>query len=155
MLKVLLPSIFLILACRYDGRIRRIPNEITYSMFWTGIAFSIFSDGLIGLKDSLSEVLMLLIILLFLNKAFKFGTGDVKLILACGAWLRKESIYFIAFLLGAIILYNAFLALKQDGLKNFLSRIGLEMLYGYKESFNAIPGAYFITFGFLTTIIFN
>jgi len=94
MLNILIPIIFLMLSCYFDYKERRIPNEITYTMFVSGSIVQIATGSI---RETLIGLLVMMFLLSFFGRAFKLGGGDTKLILACGTWLGNTSPYFLFF----------------------------------------------------------
>lgn len=92
MLSLVAPALFLIPSCLYDYKYQRMPNEITYTMFASGLIMQAVSGRL---KEATIGTFTLIILLCFLGRAFKLGGGDIKLILACGVWLGNASPYFL------------------------------------------------------------
>ena len=149
---MLVPLIFLAPACYFDYKEQRIPNEITYTMFVSGLIMqAIFGS----LKEAFMGILILVVLLSFLSKVFQLGGGDIKLIIGCGAWLGKTSPYFLFFTLLFLLIYNCIALLRKLGYRTVLSKIIQEMLYGYTESLNSVPGAFFIAAGFVATLLYE
>lgn len=85
----------------YDLLTKRIPNWITFSGITLGIAAQVFQLGLPGLWQSFAGVLVALL-LFFPIYAFGYmGAGDVKLLMAVGAFVNGTAILYIA--LGSIL----------------------------------------------------
>lgn len=149
---IIIPSIFLIIACIFDFKSRKIPNEVTYTMLLFGCLYLSVLGGLNGFVRSIIGMLTSCIILAFFSKTFSFGGGDKKLIMACGAWLGKDCLYFLFFTLLILIIYNIFLVIKKEGIGNLLSTLKLEFLYSHKEPLENVPGAFFIAAGYIVTM---
>ena len=97
-------------ACYFDYKEQRIPNEVTYTMFVSGLIMqAIFGS----LKEAFMGILILVVLLSFLSKVFQLGGGDIKLIIGCGAWLGKTSPYFLFFTLLFLLIYNCIALLRK------------------------------------------
>jgi len=149
---IIIPSIFLIIACIFDFKSRKIPNEVTYTMLLFGCLYLSVLGGLNGFVRSIIGVLVGCVMLAFFSKAFSFGGGDKKLIMACGAWLGGNALYFLFFTILILIIYNIALMVRKKGFENLLSILKLEFLYGYKEPLEDVPGAFFIAAGYIITM---
>jgi Flp pilus assembly protein protease CpaA len=150
MLNILIPIIFLMLSCYFDYKERRIPNEITYTMFVSGSIVQIATGGI---RETLIGLLVMMFLLSFFGRAFKLGGGDTKLILACGTWLGNTSPYFLFFAFLSLLIYNCLFMIKKHGFGPFLKITGLEFLYGHTQSLDKVPGAFFITAGYLILVL--
>lgn len=153
MLRLALLVLFLTLSCLYDFMERRIPNEITYTMFIVGLLCAILSGGWTALKVSILGVVSAIILLTLLGNVFRLGAGDIKLMLACSAWSGQHTPYFVFFTFLTLVLYN--LSRKAKNSPKELTKVAkMELLYGYNEPSEKVPGAFFITAGYLITAIF-
>lgn len=150
----ILPIMWLIPACIFDYKYRRIPNKITYSMLIAGMLFSFIFGKTEGLINSFTGVLTSILWILLFRRAFCMGGGDIKLLAACGAWLGKTVLFAILYASAALVLYNIILYIQKEGWKCFLRRIKIEFLYGYHEPFGTLPGAFFISLGFILALLF-
>jgi Flp pilus assembly protein protease CpaA len=154
MFNILIPIIFLIPSCYYDYREQKIPNEITYTMFVAGIAYFLYTKRVHCMPELLSALSITVLLVLYIRKIIKLGTGDIKLMLACSVWLGKQAPYFVFFSLLAVIVYNLVLKAKNS-LGGLITAAKMEMLYGYKEPSGSIPGAFFITAGFTVCLLYQ
>lgn len=85
----------------YDLLTKRIPNWITFSGLGLGMAAQVYQFGWPGLMYSGAGIVVALL-LFFPIYAFGYmGAGDVKLLMAVGAWLNGTSIAYVA--LGSIL----------------------------------------------------
>ncbi|KXG74954.1 hypothetical protein AN618_21210 [Fervidicola ferrireducens] len=148
-MRLIVPYLFLALACFFDLEERRIPNEITYGMFITGLLYQALKDGLGAIPGVLGWTAVCLGLVAILSKAFRLGGGDIKLAMASAAWLREYTpvALFIAFSL--IIVWTVVLAVKKYGVRNLLNSILLEALYHTKLNLGVqLPGAVFLALGY-------
>lgn len=149
-MRLIIPYLFLALACFFDLEERRIPNEITYSMFITGLLYQTLKNGLGVILDVLGWTVVCLGLVSILSKAFRLGGGDIKLAMASAAWLREYTpvALFIAFLL--IMVWTVASAAKKYGVRNLLNSILLEAIYHTKLSPHIrLPGAIFLALGYM------
>ncbi len=152
MQKLIIPAFFLIPSCYYDYRERRIPNEITYVMFITGIIYSLIFRGWSGIAELLYGVGFTVLVLILVGNALKLGAGDIKLMLACSVWLGKYVPYFSFLSLLMVVLYNL-TCIAKSGLKGVITAAKMEIFYGHKEPSEKVPGAFFITAGFIISVL--
>ena len=78
---------FVFLSVEADVRSRRIPNLLTLPTLVAGIAFGWWSDGISGLVGALAAGAVCLAVLLPAYAIGALGAGDVKALVALGAWL--------------------------------------------------------------------
>jgi prepilin peptidase CpaA len=93
----ILPALFAAVAGYTDYRWRRIPNWLTVSGFWLGIAVNSMARGWPGAKDSLLGAGLGLLILLPFVLVRSLGAGDWKLIGALGAFLGPQHLITVLF----------------------------------------------------------
>ena len=86
------------------------------------------------------------------RRAFKLGGGDIKLIIASGVWLGNASPYFLFFTFLTLFIYNCLSMIRKQGIKGILAAIKLEFLYRHTQPLDKVPGAFFITTGFIASI---
>ena len=93
--------IFLLAACYYDCRYRRIPNLLSAAIFVAGALGTVFHPD----RNMLCFLAVTLLLLLFLYPFFKLGVlgaGDVKLLGACAGFFAYEKLLtFLFFVLVA------------------------------------------------------
>lgn len=138
------------MACYFDLEERRIPNEITYGMFLTGMIYHLLKDGFAAITSVLGWTLLCLGLLAIASRAFSFGGGDVKLALASAAWLQEYTpiAVFVALLL--VLTWTFALTIKKHGFKSFVNSAILEVFYGLKINQEIrLAGALFLTIGYI------
>lgn len=97
---------FLLIACYFDYRYRRIPNLLSGTMLAAGLVRSYLLHGRSGILIFVFAGLVLLLILYPFFKLGALGAGDVKLFGICSGYLAYDKIlYFLFFslLIAAII----------------------------------------------------
>lgn len=80
----------LIVAAWIDGKQLRVPNWLTYSMVFSGIAYNCYTAGWSGLGLAMLGLAVGLATLMPLYAVGGMGAGDVKLMAGIGAWLGWE-----------------------------------------------------------------
>lgn len=80
-------SAVLIEAAVIDGLKLRVPNWLTYNLFFAGLGFAAYSGGLMGLLWAVAGAALGLSLLLPLYAIGGMGAGDVKLMAGLGAWM--------------------------------------------------------------------
>jgi prepilin peptidase CpaA len=85
----------------YDLLTRKIPNWITFSGAAVGLAAQIYFSGFVGGLHSLWGMGVALLLFLPIYIFQYMGAGDVKLLMAVGAWLDGLAIFYVA--VGAIL----------------------------------------------------
>ena len=83
----LFPAVAAILAAGFDLRSRRIPNQLTYSLFVVGLLVAFILGNVEAALVSVSLCVLPGVLGFLLNI---LGGGDVKLLAALGAWLVPE-----------------------------------------------------------------
>jgi len=147
---MIVPYLFLVLACFFDLKERRIPNEITYGMFVCGIAYQALEGGLEAVLAALGWAFVCLGLLAIASKAFRLGGGDVKLAVASAAWLKEYTPAALFFFLLLIVGYTMAVALERYGFKNLGRAALLEIFYGTKTELGPkLPGAVFLALGYI------
>ncbi len=99
---VWLLSAVLVEAAIIDGRQLRVPNWLTYHLFFGGLAFTWWSGGTYALAWSFAGAGVGLVSLLPLYAIGGMGAGDVKLMAGIGAWMGP-SLTLGAFVASAIV----------------------------------------------------
>lgn len=150
MLDTVIPLAFLSAACAFDFKARRIPNEITYPAFLSGMAYSAFSGGFPCLKESFFAAVSVFLLLIFVSGAFRLGGGDIKLMAGCGAWLGMQTPYFIFLALLFILAYNLSSAVKKSP-EGLILALKAEILGAERQAFEGMPGAFFIAAAFIAS----
>lgn len=89
---------FVIVACYYDIKYRKIFNFLTLPFLAIGILFSIYAGGIDGVIFSLQGVLTGFSILLLPFLGGWVGAGDVKFLAAAGSFLGSGSTLFSTFI---------------------------------------------------------
>jgi prepilin peptidase CpaA len=97
---------FALLGGVYDLLTRRIPNWITFSGAALGLAAQIYLSGLVGGLHSLLGMGIALLLFLPIYVFQYMGAGDVKLLMAVGAWFNGVAVFYIA--VGAILVGAVF-----------------------------------------------
>ena len=113
-----------VLVCYFDGRYRRIPNQITFSLLLLGMVINVWQRGLLGLGGSLLGTFVGLAVLIIPYCGGGIGAGDVKFSAAIGS-LMGPGFAFAAFLYGAILggVWACAVLLKRRNLLQSLTAI--------------------------------
>jgi len=91
-----------VMVCYFDGRYRRIPNFITFSLVLLGSVINSWQSGWSGLGMSLVGIITGLLLLIIPYSSGGIGGGDVKFLAGIGSMLGA-GFAFSAFLYGAVI----------------------------------------------------
>lgn len=86
----------------YDGRYRRIPNKITFSLLVFGFVFNIITQGLPGVTFAFLGLITGAALLLIPYLLGGVGAGDVKFLAAVGTVFGYQFV-IAAFLYGAVL----------------------------------------------------
>lgn len=145
---MIIPIIFLLIASYTDIKDRKIKNYTTYPMFLIGLYFADNFLISIGIGALLGIVILLL-------PGFSVGMGDVKLIIACGAWFNdlETAIYFMLIAISLVTLFNILGIIKKEGFKNLFKQLKAELFLAFlriipEEEVNKAPLAPFILVSF-------
>jgi prepilin peptidase CpaA len=76
-----------LIAAFFDLRTRRIPNKLTFPIFFLGLTWSAANGGIVGFGNSIAASALLALPFVILFLAADGGAGDAKLMAAIGAWL--------------------------------------------------------------------
>lgn len=106
--EIWLVTITLIVAAWIDGRQLKVPNWITFPMFFSGLIYHAFAGGLGywdggGFCGSLWSAGVGLLCLLPLYAVGGMGAGDVKLMAGMGAWLANAEQTWEAFVVSVFV----------------------------------------------------
>jgi prepilin peptidase CpaA len=101
-----------------DLRSFKIYNVLTVPLLLSGLVYHVWLDGLGGLRDSGTGVVVGFAVLILPYLAGAIGAGDVKLLMGFGAWLGVIPTAFIA-LAGCLLtgLFAAIVLLHRGGLQ--------------------------------------
>ncbi|MBO9541307.1 prepilin peptidase [bacterium] len=119
----------LLVAVYTDWRWHRIYNWLTFPAFFAGLILSVIMGGVPGLLSSLAGAGIALVVFLFLYLFAKMGAGDLKLMVAIGAWIGYPLILTALVdvaLAGGVI--SLLFALRYGALKKVLRNIYFFML---------------------------
>lgn len=89
--------IFLLIACYYDYRYRRIPNILILLMLITGVTWRFCEQG--G-RSTFLYLLTMIVVIAFLCPFFRIkalGAGDVKMFGVCAGYFSGETILYFLF----------------------------------------------------------
>ena len=103
---IYLVSVFLVVAAWIDGKELRVPNWLTVPMIGAGLLAMTAVHGWGGLTASLLGVLVGMMCLLPLYAIGGMGAGDVKMMMAMGAWLGARitwDAFYVSVIVGAIM----------------------------------------------------
>ncbi|MDN5344561.1 MAG: prepilin peptidase CpaA [Clostridia bacterium] len=93
----LLPGCLIGLAAWTDWQRRRIPNTISYPLFFLGILWAGWQGGWAGAGVAFFNALLVPCLLVLLP-GFRLAAGDIKLASGCGAWLHGKDVGVFIFL---------------------------------------------------------
>jgi prepilin peptidase CpaA len=85
-----------VVACVWDLRTRRIPNDVTFGSALIALAVATVTGGATGLLWALAGWGLGLLLFFPLFALRGMGAGDVKLLAALGAWLGPGVIVWVA-----------------------------------------------------------
>ena len=80
-------SAFVLIASWVDMRTLRIPNAITFPTIFAALAFSAWNAGLLGVTQALLGAAIAFAVLCGPYAIGALGAGDVKAVIALGAWI--------------------------------------------------------------------
>ena len=80
-----------LVAAVIDFRTRLIPNWLTFTLFFAGLAYSMWIGGVWGLAEAQAAGILLALPFLLLFVFARGGAGDAKLMGAIGVWLGIAS----------------------------------------------------------------
>lgn len=89
--------LFLLLACLYDYRKRRIPNGLVAATWLTGMGSTIHEQGMWGGGFFLLRMGIVLFLLYPLFRIGVLGAGDVKLLGVCAGYFPFRKIWIFLF----------------------------------------------------------
>ncbi|MGB9812413.1 MAG: prepilin peptidase [Thermovenabulum sp.] len=157
---MIINTVFLLIAVLFDSRYRKIPNEISYTLFITNVAWVLAVNN-ISVKMIIEIIKWVFIIFILLNliiKGYKMGGGDIKLILALTPYLKSKTIILCFFILTIALAKTILFAVKEEGIKTTFERIkteilGLEIYKALDKKYTHNNGALIIFVSFLLTKI--
>ncbi len=103
--------VFLVAACRYDYRERRIPNYLIIWMAALGAAWRFWNEGLAGPLWYLGQAVLVMAALYPFFQIGGLGAGDVKLLGVTAGYLPAEKI--LAFLFCSLLVAAMFSVAKM------------------------------------------
>lgn len=98
--------VLLLVACGYDYRTRRIPNELIAVVAFCGVIWRFCGGGWIGILLYIGEMLCVALLMYPLFKIGTVGAGDVKLFGVSAGFLPFQKIFiflFVSLLVAALI----------------------------------------------------
>lgn len=119
--------VFLVAACCYDYKDRRIPNYLLIWMAILGVGWRFWDQGAPGALSYLGQAALVMAFLYLFFKIGCFGAGDVKLFGATAGYLPAGKI--LAFLLCSLLIAAVISLMKMWKKDDFRERMGY--LAGY------------------------
>ena len=115
--------VLFVLTIIFDLRERRIPNWLTISFMFAGMAYHAVTGGLQGLIFSIEGLALGILLLILFYAAGGMGAGDVKLMGAVGSLLGPMNV-IIAFLYSAVAggVYSVAVLYRHGALRLTLER---------------------------------
>lgn len=134
-ISIIAASSLLSTAAVFDIRFRRIPNWLNGSALVLGVIFHLCLNGIEGLGWSLFGCGTGLAVLLVPYCLRAMGAGDVKLMMALGAWIGATAVLF-AFVYTAILggLIGLWMMYRAGQLDGFIVRIYMMANEGISEA---------------------
>lgn len=99
-------AVWLALVALWDLRTGRIPNAFTFPVLLAGLVWQTWSRGPAGLGDAALGVLLGFLILGWMYALGHLGGGDVKFLMALGAWggsIFALKVALLSILLGGVL----------------------------------------------------
>ena len=93
--------VFLVAACGYDYKERRIPNYLILWMAITGVGWRLWNERAPGLPGYLGQAVLVMAVLYPFFKVRGLGAGDVKLLGVTAGYLPAQKI--LAFLFCSLL----------------------------------------------------
>ncbi len=134
-----------VMVCYFDGRYRRIPNFITFSLVLLGSVINSWQSGWSGLGMSLVGIITGLLLLIIPYSSGGIGGGDVKFLAGIGSMLGA-GFAFSAFLYGAVIggIWDTYVliahASREGARMGALGRTDDQIYLAVNESLAAVGG---------------
>lgn len=119
----------------HDLLTKRIPNWLTLPSIVIGIALQFYTSGFAGAMDALLAIGLAFILYFPIHAVGKMGAGDVKLLMAGGAFLGWKGTLFVAIV---AILIGAFYALVEIAFRKRLWAV-VSTTYSFMRSV-MVPG---------------
>ena len=124
MLKEYFLIVILLFALFHDLRSRRIPNYLTFTAILLASIINSYTLGVAGLINSCYGILTGFVLLVFPFMMGGIGAGDVKLLMAIGAFSGPYLTFYV-FLYAALVggIYSFLLMAKHGELVPFLKKV--------------------------------
>ena len=100
--KIIIASIYFIIACTVDTLLAKIPNSLNASLTMLGLALFFYTDGWSGLLASLTGLALGLSLLILPWLMGGMGAGDVKALGALGALVGPRPLLHVFIYMGLI-----------------------------------------------------
>ena len=120
MMRLVALCVFLVAACGYDYKERRIPNYLILWMAITGVGWRLWNERAPGLPGYLGQAVLVMAILYPFFKIRGLGAGDVKLLGVTAGYLPAEKILaflFCSLLVAALISLFKILRKAKGGVR--------------------------------------
>ena len=153
----LVPVPFLLWAVWTDMKERKIYNYTTYTLMAIGLGIGVYQRG-VGEVAVYGGVALMLLMFLNMNRGQKLGGGDLKLILALGAFLQQDQILqFILTFLVLVALIGFLIFSRENGVRAYIQTIRHEIMTVGRVPTEQlrIVGAPLIAMAYLTTVFFG
>jgi len=129
------------IACGFDLRTRRIPNELTFGAALAAVVFHVAATGTSGLMTAGGGWLLGVALFFPFFALGGMGAGDVKLLGALGAWLGAEVVVQVA--LSSAIAGGVFavaVALRSGYLRQALSNLRTLLTFWFTVGLKPVEG---------------
>lgn len=129
------------IACGFDLRTRRIPNELTFGAALAAVVYHVAATGASGLMTAGGGWLLGVALFFPFFALGGMGAGDVKLLGAIGAWLGTEAVVQVA-LCSAIAggVFAVVVALRSGYLRQALGNLKMLLMFWFTVGLKPVEG---------------
>lgn len=117
--------LFLVIACCFDYRTRKIPNVLILCCLITGMVYRLSAEGYVGILEYLTRALLTIAMFYFFFWIGAMGAGDVKILGVCAGFFPwNKVLYFIFFALLTAALFALCKMYMERNMKERMHYLG-------------------------------